>query len=151
MSFDKDRLLDLIDRVEIVTTTGPGEMGWVYFIVCIDAPRCKIGFTKGCAQRRLKSLQTGSASELALVAMHPGTTDTERLLHEKFADSRLRGEWFEITDELRAYLVVTTWSMLEYSLRYGRKPEPWMIEGTIATLENLDTISEELAEALASA
>ena len=150
MSFDKEELLALIDEVDLVSCDGPGPIGWVYFIVCTDAPRCKIGFTKSAPEKRLKNLQTGSASELALIAVHPGTPDTERRLHEKFSASCIRGEWFEITNELRAYLVQTVWAMTEFSLRNGWKPTQWMLQGTASTLDSLGAISEGLAEALES-
>lgn len=146
--FDKDAVLAEIDKVKLAQGGGRGPSGWVYFIMCPETQRCKIGFTKGDAQKRLSSLQTGSASELSLVAMHPGTIETERALHEKFAASRLHGEWFELTNELRAYLTVTLWAMSEITLKQGRKLEPWMSIGLSISLESLETMSESLMELL---
>ena len=146
--FDKERVLALIDDVELVHCDGRGPQGWVYFIVCNDTGRCKIGFTKGNPAKRLKNLQTGSPGELSLVLMQPGTPDTEARLHEKFADSNVRGEWFEITDELRAYMVAALWAMAEITLRNGRKLEPWMAIGLKHTIENLECISESLSDLL---
>lgn len=145
---DRERLLDAIDEVQLVPADGRGPMGWVYFIVCTETGRCKIGFTRHNVEKRIAGLQMGSASQLALLAMHPGTTSTERRLHEKFGEDRLHGEWFKVSDQLRAYLVVTVWSMLEFALKTDRKPEPWMTIGASATLESLGTISESLAELL---
>jgi hypothetical protein len=146
--FNKDRVLEEIDKVELVPSDGHGESGWVYFVVCPETARCKIGFTKGKVQKRIASLQTGSPSELVLIAMQPGTLETERKLHVRFADSRLHGEWFRLTDQLRAYLIVTVWAMSTATLSNGGKLEPWMHLGIQATLDSLDTISEELAELL---
>jgi hypothetical protein len=152
MSFDPEKVRSLLDHVELVTTSGSrGPVGWVYFIICMDAERCKIGFTKGDVHKRLKSLQTGSASELILIAKHPGTPETERALHDKFAHLRLRGEWFDLTDELRAYLVSALWAMSEITLRAGHKLEPWMAAGIQLTAEKLGCISEGLEEAMALA
>lgn len=148
MSFDPENVCNLIDHVELVTTSGGGPIGWVYFIICMDAERCKIGFTKGDVYKRLKSLQTGSSSELILVAKHPGTPETERAVHDKFAHLRLRGEWFELTDELRAYMVSALWTMSEITLRAGRKLEPWMTAGVLLTTEKLGCISVGLDEAM---
>jgi hypothetical protein len=149
MSFDPENVVRLLDEVELVTVGGRGPIGWVYFIICMDAPRCKIGFTKGDVYKRLKSLQTGSSSELILIAKHPGTPETERAVHEKFAHLRLRGEWFDLTDELRAYLVATLWAMAELTLQSGHKLEPWMTAGVMLTAQQLGCISEGLEEAMA--
>lgn len=148
MSFDKDRVLDEIDKVELVASEGRGPVGWVYFIACTDSGRCKIGFTKGDPLKRLANLQTGSASEMSLIAMHPGPVESERALHEKFAADRLHGEWFRMSDSLRAYLVVTVWTMSELTIRAGHPLKPWMSLGLELSLEHLETISESLAELL---
>ncbi len=147
-NFNKERVLALVDDVELVSADGSGPFGWVYFIICVDVERCKIGFTKSDVDRRLKGLQTGSSSELIMLAKHPGTPDTERKLHEMFTANRIRGEWFEITDELRAYMIQTVWAMSEFSLKQGRKLEPWMYVGVKFILDKLGTISEELADLL---
>jgi hypothetical protein len=148
-NYDKERLLQLIDDVDLIpvdATSGP--LGWVYFVICSDLHRCKIGFTKGDVSKRIKSLQTGSAGELVLLAKHPGTPATERQLHEKFAADHIHGEWFELTDELRAYLIRTLWVMTEFSIRNQHPLEAWMIAGVKLTIDNLGCCSEGLAEAL---
>lgn len=148
MSFDPANVRKFLDTVELVPCEGPGPLGWVYFIICMDAERCKIGFTKGDVSKRLKSLQTGSSSELLMIAQHPGTPETERRLHDKFAANRLHGEWFELTDELRAYMVKTLWAMAEIVLKQGRKLEPWMAAGIALAGEKLECISAELDDLL---
>lgn len=107
--------------------TRPGQpLGWVYFIACTQTQRCKIGFTRGEVEKRLKALQTGSASELSLIAMQPGSVDTERALHERFAQYRIQGEWFEMSEPLFAYICLTVWSMAGIYSDKGVIPPEWM-------------------------
>lgn len=61
----------------------------------------KIGFTASTAKSRLSQLQTGQSDRLALVAVMDGADSfLERNLHDKFASSRVGGEWFTETTEL---------------------------------------------------
>lgn len=77
----------------------------VYFIQAGDHGPIKIGTTKdGNEEARLQTLQTGCAEDLSLVAVEPGGVDEERRLHERFAEYRLRGEWFRPGVKLAAYL-----------------------------------------------
>lgn len=108
----------------------PGQqVGWVYFIACKETQRCKIGFTKGDVEKRLKNLQTGAAGELRLIAMQPGTPDTERALHERFAEQRLHGEWFETNEAMFAYMCAVVWTMAGIYSKQGVKPPLWMVAG----------------------
>ncbi len=55
----------------------------------------KIGWTAGeSADERLSSLQCGNARRLQVLKAIPGGRETERALHELFAEWRLEGEWF---------------------------------------------------------
>lgn len=75
--------------------------GFVYFVRGGD--RIKIGFSQLPVEMgRLQALQTGSPVELELVGQRPGTKLTERALHKLFAEDRVHGEWFEISDDLLA-------------------------------------------------
>lgn len=110
--------------------TRPGEkLGWVYFIACSETGRCKIGFTKGDVEKRMKGLQTGAAGELRLIAMQPGTQETERRLHERFAEQRLHGEWFEMNEPLFVYICLTVWTMASIYQKKGASPPTWMLAG----------------------
>jgi hypothetical protein len=148
MSWDADAFSDAVHAVELEANYGRGPVGWVYFIVCIDSGRCKIGFTKHDVEKRIKSLQTGSASELTLIAKHPGSIDTERALHERFAMDRIQGEWFNVSDELRAYIVATVLAMSELTITHGKRLEPWMIIGMKMALERMSSWPESLLDAL---
>lgn len=69
------------------------QRGFVYVIQAVGTGMVKIGYTTDVA-KRLASLQTGSAHELVLVDQWGGTEAKERELHERFAEHRIRGEWF---------------------------------------------------------
>jgi len=80
----------------------------VYLIRHPGDKAVKIGFTDGDPEARLRSLQTGSASLLELVAVIPDAPiGVERELHRRFAGARLRtnGEWFEDSVEIQEAFV----------------------------------------------
>lgn len=64
----------------------------IYFIR--SATAIKIGMAKD-AQRRLTVLQTSHPETLELVATCPGGRALEGEYHARFAEHRVRGEWFE--------------------------------------------------------
>ena len=63
----------------------------------------KIG-TAGDPSGRLAALQTAHDEQLVLLAAWAGGRDEERALHQRFADARLRGEWFHPTPTVSAYV-----------------------------------------------
>lgn len=65
----------------------------VYFIRQGDDGPIKIGFATNPAKRK-RQLQTSVADTLHTLLTLPGTRATEAHFHERFADLRLRGEWF---------------------------------------------------------
>lgn len=84
------------------------ESAFVYFIFNIDCQAIKIGVAKN-VEKRLKSLQTSSPSILEL--LHKIQLDSlkeafklESLLHKRFANLRINGEWFKASEELRNYI-----------------------------------------------
>lgn len=81
----------------------PRATSYVYFIQPTVGGLIKIGAAVD-PQVRLRHLQTGCPVELALLATMPGTKKTEAELHARFADARIRGEWFEPTESLLAYI-----------------------------------------------
>lgn len=61
----------------------------------------KIGYAADeSVTSRMRSLQTGSAEILTLLRLIPGMAATEAWLHNKFKDNRLRGEWFEFSEDI---------------------------------------------------
>jgi hypothetical protein len=63
------------------------------------------------------------------MAKQPGTIDTERALHARFAKQRVQGEWFEVNGEILAYMWAVVWVMTRLSLKFGGDIEPWMLCG----------------------
>lgn len=75
----------------------------VYFITAREVGRVKIG----CAYRpaeRLRLMQVCCPVELKLEAFTDGFHKEERELHRRFADLRVRGEWFELTPKIEALI-----------------------------------------------
>lgn len=76
------------------------EAGWVYYLLVGD--RIKIGYTQDVKQR-LRAYPPNSP----LLAVHPGTRETEQAMHERFAQYRQAGrEWFRDAAELRDHIAV---------------------------------------------
>jgi hypothetical protein len=74
---------------------------FVYFLQCDD--RIKIGITRDPMQR-LRTLQTGNASELKLLAAVAGEAELEQTIHAKFESARIHGEWFARCPELQQFI-----------------------------------------------
>lgn len=72
----------------------------VYFIQPVGGGLIKIGVATN-PDSRLLGLQTGCPVELRLIGVIAGAGQaTETELHQRFASTRVRGEWFEPTAEL---------------------------------------------------
>lgn len=75
------------------------EPRWIYFAqVGADGP-IKIGVS-GNPWSRVAEMQTACPWELRLLAWRPGEAPDERALHQKLAQFRMRGEWFEPSTEV---------------------------------------------------
>jgi hypothetical protein len=77
--------------------------GWVYFIHDPATSRIKIGFSAN-VEKRLRTLQTGSSSTLAILGKTRGTDADERAFHQRFAAHRVGGEWFHASPELVSFI-----------------------------------------------
>jgi len=71
----------------------------IYFIQQGFRGPIKIGVA-GDVHKRLASLQSASPQSLFLVGMKEGSYEEELKLHCKFNKNRIRGEWFNATQEL---------------------------------------------------
>lgn len=80
------------------------DKGTIYFIKSDETKEIKIGYTSGEVEKRLKSLQTGHPYKLQVLATMPGSRDDEKNLHERFASSRLSGEWFKPYPDLLVFI-----------------------------------------------
>jgi len=78
--------------------------GYIYFMMADETQKIKIGFTAGKVEDRLRSLQTGNASRLKVMAKIRGKKEYERVLHEKFSAFRLTGEWFDPHPDLLKFI-----------------------------------------------
>ena len=79
--------------------------GWVYFIQRADGGPIKIGFTTREPGERLKQLQCGSPDPLCLLGFQMvWGISRERLLHKRFAEHRLDGEWFAPAPAILDYI-----------------------------------------------
>jgi hypothetical protein len=75
--------------------------GYVYFLKSGD--QYKIGFSRAPI-RRLDHLVTGLPFGITAIAAIRGTMGEEQLLHKKFADLQISGEWFEAKWKLRLFI-----------------------------------------------
>lgn len=75
--------------------------GFVYFIGSDEA--VKIGYSAN-PRWRLNTLQVGCPHQLKLLLAIPGTPTDERALQKKFSEARQRGEWFDLTPDIKKFL-----------------------------------------------
>lgn len=75
----------------------------VYFIQGEDGGPIKIGRTDDLA-KRIVGLETSRPDRLVTLGTFPGTLRDESEIHQRFADIRERGEWFQATPELLAFI-----------------------------------------------
>jgi len=75
-----------------------------------DDEHVKIGKTKGetwsvrALKGRLSGLQTASPRRMLCIGVAPGYTAEERELHDRFAEERVRREWFKRTERVNAWI-----------------------------------------------
>jgi len=73
----------------------------VYIIRAGETEFVKIGWTaRADAQARCENLQTGHYEELRLIRVMPGPESLELWMHRRFADRRVRREWFRFCTEM---------------------------------------------------
>ena len=75
----------------------------IYFIQDLKTGLIKIGKSNN-PKLRLKTLQTGSSSELKLLKTISGGIYLEQIIHKYFNHLRKKGEWFMLDAELRAFI-----------------------------------------------
>ena len=78
--------------------SGPG---YVYFLQC--EYRVKIGFARN-VERRIADIACMCPFPVELLATEAGEIWHEQALHQRFAKSRVHGEWFNLSDEIRDYI-----------------------------------------------
>lgn len=120
--------------------------GFVYFIGCPETLRLKIGHAIN-PYARLSALQTGSPTKLVMTAMHPGSHEDERKLHEKFAAHRLHGEWFELHEDIFEYICMAVWLAAADARARGVKPARWIKVG-LQSMHEASPLPDEIAALL---
>jgi len=68
--------------------------GYVYFIHDATSDAVKIGWAKD-PFARLRDLQIGNPNNLTLAFCFATERNTERILHKRFRNQHIRGEWFD--------------------------------------------------------
>lgn len=116
--------------------------GCIYYIGSPESGRLKIGYTKGNPGKRLRALQTGSPSKLYLMAVHPGTPELERRLHQQFSDARLHGEWFDASDDLLVHLAEVCALTIALNESMGEVPPEWAKIGLSALIRMAEPDAE---------
>lgn len=75
----------------------------IYFIRAGSHGPVKIGYSLD-PNRRLRDLQTSSASDLRLLAIMAGERTHKRAIHSQFREYRMKGEWFAPHESLMAFV-----------------------------------------------
>ena len=93
-----DAKLRSIRMADAGTPTTRPAAGFIYLARSADG-KYKIGHSRD-VRKRMQSLQTGVHKKLQLVAKvkTSNCSALERICHRRFAAKRLRGEWFNLTE-----------------------------------------------------
>lgn len=88
--------------------------GIVYFIQDTVTLAIKIGFCLRNPEKRLAALQTGNSNVLRLFGHIAGSSLHEKLLHARFAQFHIQGEWFsddiiEAIEGMKTYASIEEW------------------------------------------
>jgi hypothetical protein len=84
--------------------------GQTYLILNTTSRCYKIGWTTGSVSKRFSALQTASPDELRVVASFPASSSyAEHRLHDIFLLQRIRGEWFNLSDQDVANILNADW------------------------------------------
>jgi len=76
----------------------------IYFAKAEHDTLIKIG-TSGCVASRLMALSYEVKSPMILLAAMDGGREVEKEMHNRFADHRVRGEWFTPCQELMDFVL----------------------------------------------
>jgi hypothetical protein len=90
----------MLERTE-TTVSRASERSWVYFIESGEGGPIKIGYGKN-VDYRISNLQMGNPVQLRLLgkALADDALAVEELLHDRFREYRIRGEWYRPVPEL---------------------------------------------------
>lgn len=95
----------------------------VYVLQAQPSTPVKIGWTGRPLQERLTEIQVGNPYRLRVLHTLPGARPLEWQLHQHVQSSRLEGEWFAWTDEVRELLALIAKVSRELALATGDVPD----------------------------
>jgi hypothetical protein len=106
-----------------------GRKGTVYFISTEEVPNfpIKIGIAWQAAELRTASINTHCPYQLEILASFEGTLWHERILHERFAADRLRGEWFKRSVNVMRFLLELRTEPVVSVIPEPHKPRPSLL------------------------
>ncbi len=76
---------------------------WIYFVKLDGFDYIKIGKSSQL-KARLSSLAIGFPVKLILLCKFIALNHVERMLHQMFDEDRVRGEWFNGTDQIKSFM-----------------------------------------------
>jgi len=79
------------------------EPKWVYFARAGRGNRVKIGTTSSVTSR-MRALSHPLVGKLRVIGVVPGGYEVEARMHQRFAEYRIKGEWFRLEDELAEFV-----------------------------------------------
>lgn len=89
-------------RAHMVCSAAAEIVSGIYFAT-VDGHTVKIGFASD-VPARLRTLQTASHRPLHLLVVIAGSQADERQLHKRFAEHRVQGEWFRLSNEIKDFI-----------------------------------------------
>lgn len=78
--------------------------GFIYFLLAEKYDAVKIGFTRKCVGARLKECATWCPYDYDVLKIIKGTMAQERNFHKRFGQLRIRGEWFQYSEDLKTFI-----------------------------------------------
>lgn len=117
--------------------------GCVYFFRHIGLSPVKIGYSSYASPKyRFETFKTYApyGAEMLGFIMTEDPKSLESMLHVKFKDKRLAGEWFEVTDS-DVNIVISLHSKMEDIKRKSDFMKAWMEEVHPEPLENLNAFN----------
>lgn len=93
---------DRARRCEAICGVKPQIQAGIYFVTS-DHALVKIGYATDVAAR-VRTLQTSVPHPLHILLVVAGTLADERTVHRRFAADRLRGEWFNLSPAIEAFI-----------------------------------------------
>src|SRR2546425_6525605 len=74
----------------------------IYMVLAPSMRAVKIGYAEN-ADKRIAELQCGCPEDYQILTVFPGGRDDEGGLHTRFAEYRIRGEWFRNEGEIAQF------------------------------------------------